>query len=66
MIKFLEKMWLMVAIVCVVLAVYKLLFTGFADGMYFLMFAFLATVLWLLRRRTRRQMEGAQKTEETE
>ena len=63
MIKFLEKMWLMVAIVCVVLAIYKSLFIHYTDGLYFLMFAVLATVLWLLRRRMRRRMEAHQEEE---
>jgi len=58
MIKFLEKMWLMVAIVCAVLAIYKSIFIGYEDGLYFAMFAVLATVLWLLRRRMRRRMEN--------
>jgi cobalamin synthase len=57
-ISFLEKMWLMVAIVCLVLAVYKAIFSGFEDSMFFVMFTVLATALWLLRRRMRRRMEG--------
>ena len=55
---FLEKMWLMVAIVCVVLAGYKSLTIGYQDGMYFLLFALLATVLFLLRRRMRIKMQA--------
>ena len=64
MIKFLEKMWLMVAIVCVVLAIYKSIFLTIEDGLFFAMFAVLATVLWLLRRRMRRRMENFQAQEE--
>lgn len=63
-IKFLERMWLMVAIVCVVLATYKLIFVRYEDGLYFYMFAVLATALWLLRRRTRRQMDATEQTGE--
>jgi len=65
MINFLEKMWLMVAIVCLVLAIYKSIFNHYTDGLYFLMFAVLATALWLLRRRMRRRMEGFQNEEES-
>lgn len=57
-IKFLERMWLMVAIVCFVLATYKIIFERREDGLYFYMFTALAVVLWLLRRRMRRRMEG--------
>ena len=58
MINFLEKMWLMVAIVCIVLAIYKSIFIAPEDGLFFGMFAVLATALWLLRRRMRRRMEN--------
>jgi len=64
MIKFLENMWLMVAIVCVFLAAYKSLFIGYEEGLYFAMFAVLATVLWLLRRRMRRHMENSKNKSE--
>ena len=58
MINFLEKMWLMVAIVCIVLAIYKSIFIAPEDGLFFGMFAVLATALYLLRRRMRRRMEN--------
>lgn len=60
MIKFLERMWLMVAIVCFVLATYKIIFVTMEDGLYFYMFTVLAVVLWLLRRRMRIRMENYQ------
>lgn len=60
MIKFLERMWLMVAIVCFVLATYKIFFVTLEDGLYFYMFTILAVVLWLLRRRMRIRMENYQ------
>ena len=50
-------MWLMVAIICLLLAIYKSLFIGYGDGLYFLMFTLLATVLWQLRRRMRIRMQ---------
>jgi len=60
MIIFLEKMWLMVAIVCVILAIYKTIMIGYQDGLYFLLFALLAAVLFLLRRRMRIRMQNEQ------
>ncbi len=64
MINFLEKMWLMVAIVCIVLAIYKSIFIAPEDGLFFGMFAVLATALYLLRRRMRRRMENYQQDNE--
>jgi hypothetical protein len=60
MLKFLERMWLMVAIVCAVIAAYKSIFVGLEDGAYFLMFGVLAVILWRLRRRMRIRMENHQ------
>lgn len=64
MIKFLERMWLMVAIVCFVLATYKVFFVTMEDGLYFYMFTVLAVVLWLLRRRMRIRMGNYQGNKE--
>jgi hypothetical protein len=61
MIIFLEKMWLMVAIVCLILAAYKSMVIGYEDGAYFLMFSLLAAALFLLRRRMRIRMQKQQK-----
>lgn len=55
---FLERMWLTVAIVCAILAIYKALTIGLEDGMYFLIFALLAILLWYLRRRVRMRMQN--------
>ena len=60
MIKFLEMMWLMVSIICFVLATYKSIFGTIEDGLFFYMFMVLAIVLWRLRRRTRKRMEAAE------
>lgn len=54
---FLEKMWLVVAILCVVIAAYTAFIGMKEDALYFLMFAALATVLFFLRRRTRKKIE---------
>ena len=50
---FLEKMWLVVAIACVIVSGYMAYSGMVEDAYYFLMFAGLATVLFFLRRRTR-------------
>lgn len=62
---FLEKMWLVVAISCIVVSVYMGLNGMTEDAYYFLMFAGLATVLFLLRRRTRKRMSEMQKPEDS-
>ena len=54
---FLERMWLMVAIVCVLLSSYKAFFSTKEDALYFLFFGFVAALLWMIRRRIRRRMQ---------
>jgi len=58
-IKVLEKLWLMVAIVCIILAIYKSIFLTIEEGLYFGLFSVLATALYLLRRRMRIRMENS-------
>lgn len=58
-------MWLVVAISCIVVSVYMGLNGMTEDAYYFLMFAGLATVLFLLRRRTRKRMSEMQKPEDS-
>ncbi len=57
-------MWLMVAIICLILAGYKSVTMSMEDGLFFLMFSALATVLWLLRRRMRIRMENQQNSQD--
>ena len=64
MIIFLEKMWLIVAIVCLIMAAYKSVVIGYEDGLYFLLFSLLAAALFLLRRRMRIRMQKFENKEE--
>ena len=57
---FLEKMWLVVAISCIVVAGYMGYKGMQEDAYYFLMFAGLAAVMFFLRRRTRKRMAETQ------
>ena len=50
-------MWLTVAIASVVIAAYRGFTGSMEDAYYFLMFAGLAMILFMLRRRTRKRME---------
>ncbi|MEQ8324851.1 MAG: hypothetical protein RIC15_06650 [Vicingaceae bacterium] len=54
---FLERMWLTVAIVSVGIAAYRGFTGAIEDAYYFLFFSVLASMLFLLRRRTRKRME---------
>ena len=62
---FLEKMWMVVAISCVIIAAYLGISGMIEDAYYFLMFSGLATVLFFLRRRTRKRMEEDQKPKDS-
>lgn len=53
-IKFLEKMWLMLAVVTLVLAVYKSFTSTMEDALYFYIFCAVSILLYFLRRRQRR------------
>lgn len=61
---FLEKMWMVVAIVCFAMAIYKAINIGLGDGLFFLLFGAMATLLWYLRRRTRIQMQGQNQSDQ--
>ena len=62
---FLERMWLVIAISCIIVAAYMWLNEMTEDAYYFLMFAGLACVLFFLRRRTRKNMNKEQKPKDS-
>jgi hypothetical protein len=62
---FLEKMWLVVAISCLGVATYMWIMEKKEDSYYFLMFACLASVLFFLRRRTRKHMAQMHKPKDS-
>ena len=53
MINFLEKMWLMLAIVTIVLAVYKTFYSTLEDAAYFYVFCVVSIIFYFLRKRQR-------------
>jgi len=57
-IRFLELMWMVIALCCAVIGTYKL-FTNpdYVDALFFYVFGGLAVILYFLRRRQRRNME---------
>lgn len=55
--KFMEKMWLMLCIVTFVIALYKTFQQSVYDALYFYGFSVVAIGLFLLRRRQRRLYE---------
>jgi preprotein translocase subunit SecG len=52
-INFLEKMWLMLAIVTLVLAVYKTFASTIEDAAYFYVFCVVSIIFYFLRKRQR-------------
>ena len=59
-VRFLELMWLVIAIFCVITGTVKL-FTipDIADALFFYIFSVLAILLFLLRRRQRKNVENS-------
>lgn len=58
-VKFLEVMWLLIAICCIVIGTYKLITNpDFMDAMFFYTFCLLAMILYFLRRRQRKNLEN--------
>ncbi|MGE0562396.1 MAG: hypothetical protein AB7O47_11300 [Flavobacteriales bacterium] len=59
-IRFLELMWLLIAVFCIITGTYKL-FTNpdITDALFFYIFCGLAIILYLLRRRQRINMENS-------
>lgn len=56
-IKFLEKMWLMLAILTFLIGVYNSILHGVYNALYFFGFSVIATLLFVVRRQQRRHHE---------
>jgi len=56
-IRFLELMWLVVAIISAIIATYHLFATTLQDALFFYFFAAAACVLFFLRKRQRSKLE---------
>lgn len=60
MINFLEKMWLMLAIVTIILAVYKTFYSTIEDAVYFYVFCVVSIIFYFLRKRQRINLSSQQ------
>lgn len=60
MINFLEKMWLMLAIVTIILAVYKTFYSTIEDAAYFYVFCVVSIIFYFLRKRQRINLSSQQ------
>lgn len=59
-IRFLELMWLVIAIFCIITGTVKLYTVpDIADALFFYIFSVLASFLYLLRRRQRKNIENS-------
>lgn len=56
-IKFLEKMWLMLAIVTFIIAIYRTFTNDIYDALYFYAFSVVAALLFIMRRKQRKYHE---------
>jgi len=60
-IKFLELMWLMIAIICLIVGTYHLIHSTIDDALFFYIFGLLATLLYFIRKRQRKKIQQNQK-----
>lgn len=60
-VRFLQYMWLVVAVVSFCFAIYKMIFVGLGDGLFFMFFAAMATLLFYVRKRQLKRFENMSK-----
>ena len=60
-VKFLQYMWLMVAIVSFCIACYHLVYTGVTDALFFFFFTAMATLLFFVKKRQLKRFENMSK-----
>lgn len=60
-VRFLQYMWLVIAIISFLVATYHLIYTAIEDAMYFYIFAGLATILYIVRKRQLKRFENMSK-----
>ncbi len=61
LVRFLQYMWLVIAIVSFLIATYHLIFTGVVDAVYFYFFAGLAMLLFYVRKRQLKRLTNMSK-----
>lgn len=60
-VRFLQYMWLVIAIVSFSIATYHLIFTALTDALFFYFFAGMATLLFYIRKRQLKRFENMSK-----
>ncbi len=60
-VRFLQYMWLLTAVLCFIIGTYHLIFTAVEDAIYFYIFAALATLLFFVRKRQLKRFEKMSK-----
>ncbi len=60
-VRFLQYVWLVVAVVSFFIATYHLFFTAVTDALFFYFFAGMATVLYFIRKRQLKKFENMSK-----
>jgi len=60
-IRFLQYMWLVIAILSFCIATYHLIFTAVEDALYFYVFSGTATILYIVRKRQLKRFENMSK-----
>lgn len=60
-VRFLQIMWLIIAIISFLIATYHLIFTAVQDALFFYFFSGMALVLFFVRRRQLKRFENMSK-----
>jgi Flp pilus assembly protein TadB len=60
-VRFLQIMWLVIAIMSFLIATYHLIFTALEDALYFYFFAGLALILFFVRKRQLKRFDNMSK-----
>ncbi|PJA07476.1 MAG: hypothetical protein COX70_06390 [Flavobacteriales bacterium CG_4_10_14_0_2_um_filter_32_8] len=60
-VRFLQYMWLVIAIISFFIATYHLIYTALEDALYFYIFAGIATILYFVRKRQLKRFENMSK-----
>ena len=60
-VRFLQYMWLMIAVICLGMAIYHLIYTGVTDALFFLFFTGMATLLYFVRKRQLKRFQNMSK-----
>ncbi|MGB0887944.1 MAG: hypothetical protein ACPGSL_07470 [Vicingaceae bacterium] len=60
-VRFLQYMWLMIAVISLGMAIYHVLFTGIEDALFFFFFTAMAMLLYYVRKRQLKRFKNMTK-----